>query len=42
MKLVFNWKWVSISSGNGFVPTRQQAVTYTNTGKKIYDAIWRP
>ena len=29
----FNWQLVNIGSGNGLVPNRQQAITWTNAAK---------
>ena len=33
-------KKISIGLGNGLVPKRQQAITWTNNAPMMFDAIW--
>ena len=37
-----NWTWISIDSGNGVVPNKRQAITWTNcdsVNRRIYAAL---
>ena len=34
--LGFNWRWVSIGSGNGLVPNRQQGIIWTSVEQDLW------